>query len=50
MKQRKSKLETKPELHSTTSSNLFKVILTNAFMADANSLKKKNILVLRMTF
>ncbi len=41
MKQRKSKLETKPELHSTTSSNLFKVILTNTFMADANSMKKK---------
>ena len=41
MKQRKSKPETKSEQRSTTSSILFKVILTNAFMADANSLKKK---------
>jgi mRNA-degrading endonuclease RelE of RelBE toxin-antitoxin system len=41
MKQKKSKPETKSEPHSTTSSPLFKVILTDSFIADANSLKKK---------
>jgi mRNA-degrading endonuclease RelE of RelBE toxin-antitoxin system len=41
MKQKKSKPEKKSEPPSTTSSRLFKVIVTPSFLSEANSLKKK---------
>jgi mRNA-degrading endonuclease RelE of RelBE toxin-antitoxin system len=41
MKQKKSKQEKKSEPPSTTSSPLFKVIVTPSFLSEAYSLKKK---------